>query len=84
MGQYLYTPAGGDDRCGSGMKGRTPHIEHQANHFSDVRNEMIAIRGDMHGMERRLADKMDENQKWIIVLLILSILIPLLIALVTK
>lgn len=29
------------------MKGRTPHIEHQANHFSDVRNEMIAIRGDM-------------------------------------
>ena len=66
------------------MKGRTPHIEHQANHFSDVRNEMIAIRGDMHGMERRLADKMDENQKWIIVLLIFSILIPLLIALVTK
>ena len=66
------------------MKGRTPHIEHQANHFSDVRNEMIAIRGDRHGMERRLADKMDENQKWIIVLLILSILIPLLIALVTK
>ena len=66
------------------MKGRTPHIEHQANHFSDVRNEMIAIRGDMHGMERRLADKMDEHQKWIIVLLILSILIPLLIALVTK
>ncbi|HGG2799404.1 TPA: hypothetical protein ACJFVU_002778 [Escherichia coli] len=66
------------------MKGRTPHIEHQANHFSDVRNEMIAIRSDMHGMERRLADKMDENQKWIIVLLILSILIPLLIALVTK
>ncbi|EJS1738505.1 hypothetical protein ACP81E_20015 [Escherichia coli] len=66
------------------MKGRTPHIEHQANHFSDVRNEMIAIRSDMHGMERRLADKMDENQKLIIVLLILSILIPLLIALVTK
>lgn len=29
------------------MKGRTPHIEHQANHFADVRNEMIAIRGDM-------------------------------------
>ena len=27
------------------MKGRTPHIEHQANHFPDVRNEMIAIRG---------------------------------------
>ena len=66
------------------MKGRTPHIEHQANHFSDVRNELIGIRGDMHRMERRLADKMDENQKWIIVLLILSILIPLLIALVTK
>lgn len=39
------------------MKGRTPHIEHQANHFSDVRNEMIAIRGDMHGLERRIIDK---------------------------
>ena len=25
------------------MKGRTPHIEHQANHFSDVRNEMIEV-----------------------------------------
>ncbi|EOX1642020.1 hypothetical protein [Escherichia coli] len=52
---------------------------------------MIAIRGDMHGLERRIIDKIDENrykasenQKWIIVLLILSILIPLLIALVTK
>ncbi|EAC1992155.1 hypothetical protein M9O76_17560 [Escherichia coli] len=78
------------------MKGRTPHIEHQANHFSDVRNEMIAIRGDMHGLERRIIDKIDENrdkgartkasenQKWIIGLLILSMLIPLLIALVTK
>ncbi|WP_404854272.1 hypothetical protein, partial [Escherichia coli] len=76
---------------GSGMKGRTPHIEHQANHFSDVRNEIIAIRGDMHGLERRIMDKIDENrdkasenQKWIIGLLILSMLIPLLIALVTK
>ncbi|MFY4658102.1 hypothetical protein PQ669_28055 [Escherichia coli] len=73
------------------MKGRTPHIEHQANHFSDVRNEMVAIRGDMHGLERRIIDNIDENrdkasenQKWIIGLLILSILIPLLIALVTK
>ncbi|EIO7646207.1 hypothetical protein LQ659_001771 [Escherichia coli] len=73
------------------MKGRTPHIEHQANHFPDVRNEMIAIRGDMHGLERRIIDKIDENrdkasenQKLIIGLLILSILIPLLIALVTK
>lgn len=67
------------------MKGRTPHIEHQANHFSDVRNEIIAIRGDMHGLERRIMDKIDENrdkasenQKWIIGLLILSMLIPLL------
>ncbi|HBD4956736.1 TPA: hypothetical protein KJZ39_002952 [Escherichia coli] len=66
------------------MKGRTPHIEHQANHFSDVRNEMIAIRGDMHGLERRLADKMDENQKWLIALMISAILVPLFIALVTK
>lgn len=63
------------------MKGRTPHIEHQANHFSDVRNEMIAIRGDMHGLERRIIDKIDENrdkasenQKWIIVLLIYQFL----------
>ena len=41
------------------MKGRTPHIEHQTNHLSDVRNEMIAIRGDMHGLERRIIDKID-------------------------
>jgi hypothetical protein len=43
------------------------------------------------GLERRIMDKIDENrdkasenQKWIIGLLILSMLIPLLIALVTK
>ncbi|EEC7403945.1 TPA: hypothetical protein HL349_13685 [Escherichia coli] len=65
--------------------------ENQSKLISDIRNEMIAIRGDMHGLERRIIDKMDENrdkasenQKWLIGLLISSILVPLFIALVTK
>ena len=64
---------GGDDVVSDQHESRTPHIEHQANHFSDVRNEIIAIGGDMHGLERRIMDKIDENRdkasgksKWII------------------
>ena len=56
------------------MNGRMTRIETIANNheklISDTRQEMIGIRGDMHGMERRLADKMDENQKWLIALMI--------------
>ncbi|WP_370463895.1 hypothetical protein [Leclercia sp. J807] len=58
--------------------------ENQEKLISETRNEMIGIRGDMHGLERRIIDKMDENQKWLIALLISAILAPLFIALVTK
>ncbi|EEV7669913.1 hypothetical protein D9H47_20705 [Escherichia coli] len=51
----------------------------------------FSLQDSRGGSERRIIDKIDENrdkasenQKWIIGLLILSILIPLLIALVTK
>jgi len=79
---------GGGDGGGSDMSSRITRIETIAvNHeklISETRKEMIGIRGDMHGMERRLADKMDENQKWLIALMISAILAPLFIALVTK
>ncbi|MFH2237318.1 hypothetical protein [Citrobacter freundii] len=84
----LNTTTSGGDGGGSDMNGRMTRIETIANNheklISDTRQEMIGIRGDMHGMERRLADKMDENQKWLIALMISAILAPLFIALVTK
>lgn len=78
----------GGDGGGEHMNNRITRIETIAeNHeklISETRQEMIGIRGDMHGMERRLSDKMDENQKWLIALMISAILAPLFIALVTK
>lgn len=79
---------GGGNGGGSDMNSRMTRIEtiaaNQEKLISETRQEMIGIRGDMHGMERRLADKMDENQKWLIALMISAILAPLFIALVTK
>jgi hypothetical protein len=42
------------------------------------------IEGDIKSMENRIVDKMDENQKWLVGLLVSAILVPLFIALVTK
>lgn len=79
---------GGGNGGGSDMNSRMTRIEtiaaNQEKLISETRKELIGIRGDMHGMERRLADKMDENQKWLIALMISAILAPLFIALVTK
>ncbi|EPJ3121805.1 hypothetical protein H4H29_003632 [Escherichia coli] len=79
---------GGGSGGGSDMNSRMTRIEtiaaNQEKLISETRKELIGIRGDMHGMERRLADKMDENQKWLIALMISAILAPLFIALVTK
>lgn len=79
---------GGGYGGGSDMNSRMTRIEtiaaNQEKLISETRKELIGIRGDMHGMERRLADKMDENQKWLIALMISAILAPLFIALVTK
>ncbi|CCK17719.1 hypothetical protein BN136_3729 [Cronobacter universalis NCTC 9529] len=38
----------------------------------------------MSGFERRLGDKIEENQKWLVGLIVSSIIVPLLIALITK
>lgn len=46
--------------------------------------ELGGIGGDIKSMENRIVDKMDENQKWLIGLLVSAILVPLFIALVTK
>jgi len=35
-------------------------------------------------MEKRFIDKIDDNQKWLVGLLVSAILVPLFIALVTK
>ncbi|HIC9029148.1 TPA: hypothetical protein ACW7Z2_000531 [Citrobacter freundii] len=87
-GQDAQSSHGGGDGGGSDMNSRMTRIEtiadNQEKLISETRKEMIGIRGDMHGMERRLADKMDENQKWLIALMISAILAPLFIALVTK
>ncbi|MFP9529093.1 hypothetical protein [Pectobacterium brasiliense] len=78
----------GGDGGGLDMNNRMSKIEAvteiQGKIISETRNEMIGIRGDIHGLERRIIDKMDENHKWVISLIISSILVPLLIALVTK
>ncbi len=46
--------------------------------------ELGGIGGDIKSMENRIVDKMDENQKWLVGLLVSAILVPLFIALVTK
>lgn len=46
--------------------------------------ELGGIGADIKSMENRIVDKMDENQKWLIGLLVSAILVPLFIALVTK
>ncbi|HBQ7137044.1 hemolysin XhlA family protein [Klebsiella pneumoniae] len=46
--------------------------------------ELGDIGADIKSMENRIVDKMDENQKWLVGLLVSAILVPLFIALVTK
>ena len=58
--------------------------ENQEKLISDTRADLRGIRSDMKSMENRFVDKMDENQKWLVGLLVSAILVPLFIALVTK
>ncbi|EPM0553184.1 hypothetical protein WJG01_005042 [Klebsiella pneumoniae] len=58
--------------------------ENQEKLISDTRADLRGIRSDMKSMENRIVDKMDENQKWLVGLLVSAILVPLFIALVTK
>ncbi|MDN0031123.1 hypothetical protein [Serratia marcescens] len=70
------------------MNGRITRIEavaeNQEKLISETRAELRGIRSDMKATENRIVDKMDENQKWLVGLLISAILVPLFIALVTK
>ncbi|EOE6553476.1 hypothetical protein [Klebsiella pneumoniae] len=58
--------------------------ENQEKLISDTRADLRGIRSDMKSMENRIVDKMDENQKWLVGLMVSAILVPLFIALVTK
>ncbi|WNJ77787.1 hypothetical protein RJE46_14215 [Cedecea neteri] len=79
---------GGGSGGGGDMNNRITRIEALLeNHqqlAKDIRDDMRGIRSDVQGLERRLIDRMEENHKWVVGLIISSILIPLFIALVTK
>ncbi|EOE3328586.1 TPA: hemolysin XhlA family protein [Klebsiella pneumoniae] len=78
----------GDGGGGGDMHDRLTRIEtvaeNQEKLISDTRADLRGIRSDMKSMENRIVDKMDENQKWLVGLLVSAILVPLFIALVTK
>ncbi|EMN3921296.1 hypothetical protein TUM17580_31830 [Citrobacter farmeri] len=59
-------------------------IENQQSLMKDIKEDMRGIRSDIQVTERRLIDKIDENHKWVMGMIISSIIVPLLIALVTK
>lgn len=59
-------------------------VENQEKLIADTRSDLRGISSDMQSMERRIVDKMDKNQKQLVCLLVLVILMPILIASVTK
>ncbi|EOT7463034.1 TPA: hypothetical protein ACJ2PZ_001782 [Klebsiella pneumoniae] len=70
------------------MKERMTRIEAIAENeeklISDTRSDLHGISPDMQSMERRIVDKMDKNQKQLVCLLVLVILVPIFTALITK
>lgn len=76
------------NRGGGDVNDRMTRIEavaeNQEKLISETRAELRGIRSDMKATENRIVDKMDENQKWLVGLLVSAILVPLFIALVTK
>ncbi|EMW2143356.1 hypothetical protein AAEQ23_002614 [Enterobacter hormaechei] len=49
-----------------------------------IESELKSINQNLSSMENRFIDKIDDNQKWLVGLLVSAILVPLFIALVTK
>ena len=49
-----------------------------------IESELKSINQNLSSMEKRFIDKIDDNQKWLVGLLVSAILVPLFIALVTK
>ncbi|EMX9242520.1 TPA: hypothetical protein MHW76_27115 [Klebsiella pneumoniae] len=70
------------------MKERMTRIEtieeNEEKLFSDTLSDLHGISHDMQSMERRIVDKMDKNQKQLVCLLVLLILVPIFTALITK
>ncbi len=88
MADYPRFNGRGGGGGGGDMHDRLTRIEtvaeNQEKLISDTRADLRGIRSDMKSMENRIVDKMDENQKWLVGLLVSAILVPLFIALVTK
>lgn len=88
MADYPRFNGRGGGGGGGDMHDRITRIEtvaeNQEKLISDTRADLRGIRSDMKSMENRIVDKMDENQKWLVGLLVSAILVPLFIALVTK
>ncbi|WP_228703371.1 hemolysin XhlA family protein [Klebsiella pneumoniae] len=88
MADYPRFNGRGGGGGGGDMHDRITRIEtvaeNQEKLISDTRADLRGIRYDMKSMENRIVDKMDENQKWLVGLLVSAILVPLFIALVTK
>ncbi|MEJ6294479.1 hypothetical protein PV087_09615 [Klebsiella pneumoniae] len=70
------------------MKERMTRIEtieeNEEKLFSDTLSDLHGTSPDMQSMERRIIDKMDKNQKQLVCLLVLLILVPIFTALITK
>ncbi len=70
------------------MKERMTRIETIAENeeklISDTRSDLHGTSPDMQSMERRIVDKMDKNQKQLVCLLVLVIIVPIFTALITK
>lgn len=88
MADYPRFNGRGGGGGGGDMHDRITRIEavaeNQEKLISDTRADLRGIRSDMKSMENRIVDKIDENQKWLVGLLVSAILVPLFIALVTK
>lgn len=70
------------------MKERMTRIETIAENeeklIADTRSDLHGISHDMQFMERRIVERMDKNQKQLVCLLVLLILVPIITALITK
>lgn len=69
--------------------------EQQQKTLAEIRDDLRGIRSDISGferssrtdkneLERRVIDKMEDNHKWVMSLIISSLIVPILIALLTK
>lgn len=79
---------GGGSGAGGPMNERIARLEAievtNSRLLSEIKQEISKNNTAITNLERRVIDKVDENQKWLVALIISSILVPLLLALVTK